>query len=506
MLAMSKGNDHLFELIQTMSSSEKRYFKRHALIAKDANAKYLKLFDALNKMKSYDEVVLKKKSFARYSASERKYLYEAILRSLRNYNREESVRAQIYELLLDSDYLFQRGLYDQSERRLKKAHRLAKQIGYLSALLEINNARRRLLRIRKPKSFVEDIKEYVEEKEDICDKMKNELTATDLSDEFLAILIKNHALKSEKEKRNLQEIFLPRLSMLSKLNLSLEGERYLYLNYGFYYRLLGDLSSAEKFFKKISQWWETNPVIRRQKIHLFINAIANYLGVLIRLGKFDLVSKIIREFDEMKLNNFHEKKAAFEKSSNWKMLYYFSKRDIAPIRNLIPQIEGGLVQFRISDYSTIVMEGNFILFYFLVEEWKECIRRIKRILVSKRHEQREGVLRLLSILCLVAYFELGHVDMVETTLRNTQRFFEKTLSKSKAKEYEFELLAYFRGLINTPILEQKAFFEDFLLFLEQSAKIKEEENTLLAIEELRLWLKSHLESQTILHVFQSERT
>ena len=99
---MNQGKDHLFQLIQSMSSSEKRYFKRNALIAKDADANYLKLFDALNKMQEYDEAALKKKPFVKHFASERKYLYEAILRSLRNYCKEESIRTQIFDLLIDA--------------------------------------------------------------------------------------------------------------------------------------------------------------------------------------------------------------------------------------------------------------------------------------------------------------------------------------------------------------------------------------------------------------------
>lgn len=499
---MSKGIDHLFELIQTMSSSEKRYFKRHALIAKDSNVNYLKLFDALNKMKEYDEAALKKKSFVKHLASERKYLYEAILRSLRNYNREESVRAQIYELLLDSDYLFQRGLYDQSERRLKKAHRLALQIGYQSALLEINTTRRRMLRVKKSKSFVEDMQEYIEDKNSIFAKIQNELVVFDLADELFAMLIKNHSLKNNAEKARLEEKYLPQLEELAKLELSLEGERFLYLGFAFYYRLLSDYEKTEAYFEKINNWWETHTMIRQQKFDLYINGVANYLGVLVRRRKFDLASNIIKEFDELKLNNHHEKKAAFEKSSNWKILYYFSKRDLTPIHDLIPEIENGIKQFRISDYSTMVMKGNFILFYFLVEEWKECLRRIEPVLVSKRHQQREGMLRLVSIVGLIAYFESGDIGKVETMLRNTQRYFEKIVKNKKS--YEFELLSYFKKLINTPLLEQKGFFKSFKLFLEKHAEKVEGKNTLLAYEELSLWVNSRFENVSILDVFQRQ--
>ena len=73
---MSKANDPLFQLIHSMSSSEKRYFKQNAL---DTDANYLKLFDALNKMKEYDEAAIRKKPFVKHFGPERKYLYEAIL-------------------------------------------------------------------------------------------------------------------------------------------------------------------------------------------------------------------------------------------------------------------------------------------------------------------------------------------------------------------------------------------------------------------------------------------
>ncbi|MEL6629344.1 MAG: hypothetical protein AAFQ92_27800, partial [Bacteroidota bacterium] len=183
---MSKGNDPLFQLIHSMSSSEKRYFKRNALIGGDTDANYLKLFDTLNKMRTYDEDALRKKAFVKHLAAERKYLYEAILRSLRNYNSEDSIRAQISDLLLDANYLYERGLYDQSQRRLKIAQRLVRQIDYLPAQLEINNMSRLILRENRTRKYRNELEELIVEKDEILLKLAYELDCIDLNDRIWA--------------------------------------------------------------------------------------------------------------------------------------------------------------------------------------------------------------------------------------------------------------------------------------------------------------------------------
>jgi hypothetical protein len=52
-----KSSDDLFQLVKSLSKSEKRYFKLHAVKEPDAGAKdnYLPLFDGLDKMDVYEQ-------------------------------------------------------------------------------------------------------------------------------------------------------------------------------------------------------------------------------------------------------------------------------------------------------------------------------------------------------------------------------------------------------------------------------------------------------------------
>ena len=137
-----KRKDDLFRLIQSMSKSEKRYFTLDAQKTGKTDAKYLELFKAISNMDKYEEIALKRLS--NHLSVDKAYLYEAILRSMRDYHSKKSRSAQIKEKLIDAKYLFERELYELCQERLDEATVLAKEIGDHLSLLMINREERRI--------------------------------------------------------------------------------------------------------------------------------------------------------------------------------------------------------------------------------------------------------------------------------------------------------------------------------------------------------------------------
>src|SRR5947199_117055 len=94
-----KASDQLFLLIKSMNKSEKGYFKKFSskhIIGGQNN--YIRLFDAIDSQKEYDEAAIKKKfegkTFIKYLPSEKNYLYNLILDMLHVYdvnNNPESI-------------------------------------------------------------------------------------------------------------------------------------------------------------------------------------------------------------------------------------------------------------------------------------------------------------------------------------------------------------------------------------------------------------------------------
>ncbi len=119
-----KNYEQLFELIKSLTKSEKRTFKIYAKRQNsEVDLKFLILFDLLDKMSMYDEELLLKKAKGIKKAqlsNLKAHLYKQILISLRlvqiNYNKDIEIREQI-------DYakiLFNKGLYKQSLKLLDR--------------------------------------------------------------------------------------------------------------------------------------------------------------------------------------------------------------------------------------------------------------------------------------------------------------------------------------------------------------------------------------------------
>ena len=86
-------SDPIFDLVHSMTTHEKIFFKRYAMLYGKKEPNYLKLFEAIDSLKEYDEEKLKlklrKTTFLKRLAFERNYLKTAILEALRAFGNSK---------------------------------------------------------------------------------------------------------------------------------------------------------------------------------------------------------------------------------------------------------------------------------------------------------------------------------------------------------------------------------------------------------------------------------
>ncbi len=97
----NRSTDALFQLIKSLQKSEKRNFKLYARRnSSSEDLKVVKLFDALDKMDTYDEALLlkKNKSIKKQQLPNLKaHLYRQILSSLRLIKDTNNIDIQLHE-------------------------------------------------------------------------------------------------------------------------------------------------------------------------------------------------------------------------------------------------------------------------------------------------------------------------------------------------------------------------------------------------------------------------
>src|SRR5688572_33072384 len=120
-----KRPQDLFDLIKSLTPAEKGYFKK--FVAKGDGKKYLKLFDAINAQKEYDEEKLKKKFKKELSnlSAAKHYLFEMVLDATRAFQLNNSYSSQILRLTDQADLLYKRGLHEAARNKYAEAYQKA---------------------------------------------------------------------------------------------------------------------------------------------------------------------------------------------------------------------------------------------------------------------------------------------------------------------------------------------------------------------------------------------
>ena len=126
----NRFSDSLFQLVQSLEKSEKRNFKLYIKRSSgNEDLKIIELFDALDKLKEYDEALLLKKlpSIKKPQLSNIKvHLYKQLLASLRLLKSADSIDLQLNEQFDYAHILYKKGLFSQSLKILDKAKETAK--------------------------------------------------------------------------------------------------------------------------------------------------------------------------------------------------------------------------------------------------------------------------------------------------------------------------------------------------------------------------------------------
>ncbi len=117
-----RKQQYLIQLIKTLTPNERRYFKLLSN-AQSGEKKYLQLFDALEDKEEYNATELSEKLGLSPTqlASEKRYLIQVLLKSLRFYKEELNSDNHIGNMIADAAELHERGLYHFAVEVLDKA-------------------------------------------------------------------------------------------------------------------------------------------------------------------------------------------------------------------------------------------------------------------------------------------------------------------------------------------------------------------------------------------------
>ncbi|HQV77405.1 MAG TPA: hypothetical protein PLJ42_03460 [Chitinophagales bacterium] len=292
---MSK-KDHLFELIQSLDKSEKRYFKL-AFSDQVKDKKYIKLFDVLERTEIYDEKKIKyqiKDAYLEKHYAETKYyLYQQILKVLKEYRTQHSIDNILLDKLQNIEILIQKALFDQAIKELTKAKKMAYEYERFEFVLLLITYQNKIIVSTRLQGFNEARLDefWVEKKSGI----KNFIDTQTARHKVLQLMESKNRIgyiKTKEDKQFYNNIKNEIEQLLQQANCSI-AKMYAIESLIFYYNHIDEKKMQNYYCRELILLHTQNPAINASHPYQLPSAIHNLCLSEINLLNFDAAKKWI---------------------------------------------------------------------------------------------------------------------------------------------------------------------------------------------------------------------
>lgn len=485
----STQKDQLFTLVKSLAKAEKRSFTLYANRFPGASsAKFLQLFEVLDKLPEYDEEqVLKRlpEVEKRHLPNLKRHLYKQILTGLRLIYIHKNIDIQIREQLDFARILYGKGMYMQSLRLLERIKKIAlehhQDILHLEILeFEKLIEARHITRSRKVENKMERLLEeaaqrsYITHYSNLYSNFNIQVHGWYITQGHIkgpadalaleAFFERNRPIGSEEDK----------LTFFEKANL--------YQSYMWRQYILLDFAGAAGYARQWAALFQDDEAMKEKDPDLYMRALY-YLLVLLYLlryrEEFAQYLEVFERFEQdyRSILNDNSRMIAFVYLNLSRLNYSLLAHDFKNGIRLAGKIEQELHDYAayMDVHRSLLFYFKFAYLYFSERQYEKALEYLNQIIHLRSGHLREDLhynARLLHLLC---HYELRHYDLLGYLVPSVQRQF---LKGKDISELPKATLAFLQQLIQLPPAEHSLAFRRFSQELEQIMAIPYEQKAL----------------------------
>lgn len=507
-----KPSTELFQLIKSLSKSEKRYFKLSSSL-QSGEKNYMKLFDAIELQDDYDEAELKKRfskeTFIKHLPSEKNHLYGLILKSLRGFYADKSAAAILQEQLRNVELLYDKALYKECSKIIRKAKKMAYDYEKYYFLLDLIDWEKTLVEEEYLRGvFGKDLTKLVEEESECLERLRNLAEYQILYSKINYVFRRGGYSRNDEEQAIVNEIANYHLIIGKNTALTTKAATACYYIKGLCASTERNLKETYTNFMKVIIIMEKNPMIMRELPKRYVKALNNVMFSYMDKKDWENCSAMIQKMKGLvKQKGFESldvQLKLFTFPNNAELLLCLTKGDFEKaIDTVVPGILKGIEAYdgKINNEEVMLFYYNISRAYFGVGDYKNALKYINLVLNNSETGLREDVYTFARLVNLIIHFELGNFDLLDYTLKSTKRFVTKSL-----KNYKFEtiFLKDFKKLLkNKDADTMQKFYKEFKAELEEVLQDPYEQ---VANEYFHFlpWLDAKIENKTTEEIIRSQ--
>ena len=297
----TEKHEAVFDLVKLMSKAEKRNFKLYATrLDGNEDAKFLKLFTALDSLEQYDEArvlslcpEISKQQLPNLKA----HLYKQILTSLRMLNVQHSTTLQIREQIDFVKILFDKGLYTEAQKVLEKVEAKARATEQWSAVLDIVDLQRQL-KVLSYSSEMSHVADKTARSSGEVSTMVNNIASLSLLSVQCYALHQNIGFaRSQKDLDRLQNFFKPKIDAYEGKAMTFTETFYFYQVKAWYYYISHRTTLSYRYALKWVDHFNTHPEMKEVMYDGYMRGYAHVLDGMYLMHKYKAFVRTLEEFE-----------------------------------------------------------------------------------------------------------------------------------------------------------------------------------------------------------------
>ncbi len=428
--------DNLFNLIKTMTKAEKRSFKLYAnrIQGKD-QAKFVKLFDILEKQRTYDEKAIFRKApdIKRTQLSNlKRHLYRQLLTSLRLIHIHRYVDIAIREQIDFARLLYGKGLYMQSLRILKKAKEEAYLANQDLLHLEIIEFEKLIESRHITGNMARRADELSEEAEQRSRIVHHSTRLSNLSLKLYGFYLKSGLVRNEKDAYLLEEFFKANMLDLRLDSLTFFEKIYLHEVYIRYYGILQNFPMYYRHAQKWVELFDAFPEMKEKDPDLYIRGLHFLLEAYFYTNNCG--ASYGQVLDELKRMLGQGDKRHMMTRVQGGIFYYmalinkhFMQGTFSEGLQVVPQLEAWLEQHElyVDWHRRLIFLYKIACLHFGSGNFNAAIDYLNQIIHFHSGSLRQDLQSYARLLHLICHYELGHYNLLEYLVKSVYRFLKR---------------------------------------------------------------------------------
>lgn len=503
---MSKtASPALFELVKSLTKSEKRYFKiyasRHTIGEKNNG---IRIFDFIDKQDKFNEEELfdffKGEAFLNQFPITKNRLYDQIISSLDAFHSSKSQLAQLYKMLHSIEILYEKGLYDHALRELKKAKKLAKKHNKLAILLQITNEEKKIIETQgSQNSKTDEHNKHDLEVTELVKQYKLHHDVWMLKNKLFIQLNKSGQARSQSDIEAFEEIYNTFKVLDKPKDLTFENQYLIYhFESAYAFAVLKHEKSLEVLKQNLQHFKDHKNKIKNYPNQYF-SILTNIIHLESKKGNTKIIHNHLNELkafpSQLKSNLTVDLKIKLFSSINSIELKILNHEgNFQKATALAPIISEGITKYseELTPFRKAYLAFNISIAFFGNEDFSESLKWINLILNDKELDQKDDIISFSHLLNLLIHFELKNTKLLPYAIKSTKRF----LSKRK-RTYKFETL-FLKQLSKISNAQSQYEIEDLLLNVDEEIKaLKEDPFESVAFDyfDFHVWLISKVKNK-----------